>query len=636
MAILKLPNGAEKEIPAGKTLAEAVGDLAPKIAKKVLAAKRNGRILDLAAPVPEDGTLTLVMPDSEEGADLIRHSAAHVMADAVMRLFPNVNLAIGPAIENGFYYDFDMEHKLVPEDLERIEAEMHKIVEESLPFQREEISRPDAIAQMKETGQTYKVEILQELPDDAVVSFYRHGDFVDVCRGPHIANTRAAGHFKLLSIAGAYWRGDEHNAMLQRIYGTAFPTHQALEKHLKQLEEAKKRDHRALGRRLDLYSTDDEIGPGLILWHPNGAMVRHLVESFWREEHFKSGYVMVYTPHIASEKIYRHSGHLENYAENMYAPMEIENHPYRLKPMNCPGHIKIYQSGRRSYRELPLRMAELGTVYRYERSGVLHGMLRVRGFTQDDAHIFCTPDQLADEVAGVLDLVDVMMTAFQYEYKVSLSTRPEKSLGSDEEWERATGALIDALKARELEYDVDEGGGVFYAPKIDVKLVDALGREWQGPTIQVDLNLPKRFNVGYIGPDNAEHEVVMIHRTVLGSMERFVGGLIEHFGGAFPAWLAPQQVRVLPIAEAQNEYARRTLEALKIEGFRAGMDPGNEKIGAKIRRATLDKVPYMIILGAREAENDTVAVRHRTEGDLGPMPLKDFAVRLRREVAEKR
>ena len=635
MATLTLPSGAKKDMPEGKTIAEAVEEFARKIAKKVVAAKVDGVVTDLSATVSDAAEVSLILRDSDEGAEVLRHSVAHIMADAVTRLFPNVNLAIGPSIDNGFYYDFDLEHKLTPEDLERIEEEMRRIVAEDAPFVRVELPREEAIARIKAEGQTYKVEILEDLEDDTV-SLYTHAKFTDVCRGPHIRSTGAAGPFKLLSVAGAYWRGDENRAMLQRIYGTAFGNQNQLDEHLKRLEEAKKRDHRVLGKQLDLFSLDEEVGPGLILWHPKGALVRHMVETFWRDEHFKHGYDMVYTPHIASEKIYEHSGHLENYSENMYAPMEIEGRPYRLKPMNCPGHIKIFQSQRRSYRELPIRMAELGTVYRYERSGVLHGMLRVRGFTQDDAHIFCTPDQLADEVAGVLDLVDVMMSAFQYEYKVSLSTRPEKYLGTEEEWARSTQSLVDALNARAVAYEVDEGGGVFYAPKIDVKLVDALGREWQGPTIQVDLNLPKRFHVSYIGADNGEHECIMIHRTVLGSMERFVGGLIEHYGGAFPLWLAPEQVRVLPIAEGQAESAKGVCAELKAAGIRAKMDLSNEKIGTRIRQATLDKVPYMAIVGGREVDTGTVSVRHRTDGDEGAVSLYDFLARLREEIATKR
>ena len=635
MSTLVLPDGSRHEVAAGKTINDAVAEAAPQFAEQAVAARVDGGLLDLSASVSEGVEVSLVTRDAPDGLEILRHSVSHIMAEAVTRLFPNVSLAIGPPIENGFYYDFDLENKFSPEDLGRIEEEMQRIVKEDQPFERFELSRGDALVRMESEGQQYKVEIIEELADDAVVSLYANGSFTDVCRGPHLPSTGMAGAFKLLSVAGAYWRGDERRPMLQRIYGTVFWTREALDGHLKNLEEARKRDHRTLGKQLDLFSLDEEIGPGLILWHPDGAMVRHLVEEFWRNEHFKRDYQMVFTPHIASEKIYEHSGHLENYADSMYAPMEIEGRPYRLKPMNCPAHIKIFQSRIRSYRNLPLRMGELGTVYRYERSGVLHGMLRVRGFTQDDAHIFCTPEQLSDEVAGVLDLVDVMMSAFRYEYKVSLATMPEKHLGTEAEWEQPTASLREALAKRQLDYEIDEGGGVFYAPKIDVKLLDALGREWQGPTIQVDLNLPKRFNITYIGPDNREHEVVMIHRTVLGSMERFIGGLVEHFAGAFPVWLAPKQVRVLPISETQTEYAQKLVKALRGADIRAAADLANEKIGAKIRQATLDKVPYMIIVGAREVAQEAVSVRHRTEGDQGVCSLGEFVARLRREVEEK-
>ena len=635
MPTLVLPDGSRHEVPAGKSVGAVIEELSPRLVGQAVAVRADAAVLDLSAAMPDDAEVTLVTADSAAGLDILRHSTAHIMAEAVTRLFPDVSLAIGPPIEGGFYYDFDLSHKLVPEDLERIEKEMKRIVKQDERFERFEMPRTEALERVKTQGRQYKVEIIEDLEPDSIVSFYTNGGFTDVCRGPHLPTTGMVGAFKLLSVAGAYWRGDERRTMLQRIYGTAFWTREELDAHLKALEEAKKRDHRVLGKQLDLFSVDEEIGPGLILWHPHGAMVRHLIEEFWRKEHFKRNYQLVYTPHIASEKIYEHSGHLENYAENMYAPMEIEEKPYRLKPMNCPAHIKIFQSRTRSYRDLPLRMGELGTVYRYERSGVLHGMLRVRGFTQDDAHIFCTPEQLSDEVAGVLDLVDVMMSAFRYGYKVFLATMPEKHLGTEAEWESATDSLREALARRGLDYEIDEGGGVFYAPKIDVKLVDALGREWQGPTIQVDLNLPKRFHVTYVGADNREHEVIMIHRTVLGSMERFVGGLIEHFGGAFPLWLAPVQVRVLPIGEAQCEYAQNMGRTLREQDIRAEVDLANEKIGAKIRQATLDKVPYMVIVGAREVAQEKVSVRHRTGGDQGVCALEDFVERLRKEIAAK-
>ena len=619
---------------ASKTIIEALKSVDSKLAKAIVAAKCNGALTDLGASMPTEGDIALVAKESAEGLDILRHSMAHIMADAVLRLFPDTRLAIGPAIDNGFYYDFDLEHKFSDDDLRNIEKEMKRIVKQNQPFQRTEVSRAEMIEKARAQNAPYKREILEDIADETV-SLYQHGEFTDICRGPHIPRTGMAGPFKLLSVAGAYWRGDENRQMLQRIYGTCFWTAEALDAHLKALEEARKRDHRVLGKQLDLYSIDEEIGPGLVLWHPRGAMVRLMVEEFWRAEHQKRDYELVYTPHIASERIFAHSGHLENYADNMYAGMDIENKPYRLKPMNCPAHIKIFQSHTRSYRDLPVRMGELGTVYRYERSGVLHGMLRVRGFTQDDAHIFCTPEQLADEVLGVLDLVDVMMSAFGYTYKLFLATMPEKHLGTEEEWDRATDSLKKALALRGQPYEMDEGGGAFYAPKIDVKLCDALGREWQGPTIQVDLNLPKRFDVTYVGADNTPHECVIIHRTVLGSMERFIGGLVEHYAGAFPAWLAPEQVRVLPIADRMTEYAQNTTKQLREAGFRARADASNEKIGARIRQATLDKVPYMLIVGEREVAENTVSVRERTEGDQGAVALADFIERLRKQVEAK-
>ena len=633
MATLILPDGTQHEIQDAQTIYDAVKTAAPEIAKNIVAALLGDTLTDLSAPMPGHGDIALIQKESDEGLDILRHSMAHIMADAVCRLFPDTKLAIGPAIANGFYYDFDLEHKFTAEDLVAIEREMKHIVKQDQPFQRTEMTRDEALAQIG-ADDPYKHEIIAEL-DDPTVSFYQHGEFTDICRGPHLRRTRQAGPFKLLSVAGAYWRGDEHRPMLQRIYGTAFWNRETLDAHLKALEEAKARDHRTLGKQLDIFSIDDEIGPGLILWHPNGAMVRYLIEEFWRAEHLKRNYCMVCTPHIASERTYEHSGHLENYSDNMYAPMEIENRPYRLKPMNCPGHIKIFQSKLHSYRDLPIRMGELGTVYRYERSGVLHGMFRVRGFTQDDAHIFCTPEQLADEVTAVLELVDTMMSAFGYTFKLSLATMPEKHLGTEAEWDAATESLKQALAQRGQDYEIEAGGGAFYAPKIDVKLRDAIGREWQGPTIQVDLNLPKRFNVTYIGADNTEHRVVMIHRTVLGSMERFIGGLIEHYAGAFPLWLAPLQVRVLPIADRHANYAKKVAAELRQAGFRADTDTSSEKIGARIRKTTLDKVPYMLILGDREAADSTVSVRQRTEGDQGAVTLEQFITRLNDEVAQK-
>ena len=514
----------------------------------------------------------------------MRHSAAHLMAEAVQEIFPDAKFGIGPAIENGFYYDFDLPRPLQPDDLAEIERRMEANRAKDERFEREVVSREDALRIFADNP--YKVELIEALPRDEIITTYQQGHFLDLCRGPHVASTKEIGPFKLLSVAGAYWRGDERRPMLQRIYGTAWPTQEELDAHLERLEEAQRRDHRRLGRELDLYSVDEEIGPGLILWHPKGAMIRYLVEQFEQNEQLARGYDLVYTPHIASEKIYQTSGHLETYKENMYAPMSIEEVDYYLKPMNCPGHIKIYQSRVHSYRDLPIRLAELGAVYRYERSGTLHGMLRVRGFTQDDSHIFCMPEQVVDEAVGVLDFVMHLADVFGYEFQAYLATRPEKSIGEDDVWEKATDDLRRAMERRHLTYKIDEGGGAFYGPKIDIKWVDALGREWTGPTIQVDFNLPERFDVNYVGEDGERHRVAMIHRTLLGSMERFVGGLIEHYGGAFPVWLAPVQAAIIPITDDQIPYARKVAETpggrrAAGRGERpAGPDAGQDSRGA--------------------------------------------------------
>ena len=567
----------------------------------------------------------------------LRHSAAHVLATAVTELFPEVKVAGGPPIESGFYYDFAREQPFTPDDLARIEARMREIVAAGQPFEMSEVSRAEAEKRFKAAGERYKLHFLAQIPEGGKITFYKNGPFVDLCRGPHVATTADLKAFKLTHVAGAYWLGSERNEMLQRIYGTAFATQAELDAYLKQIEESLKRDHRKLGRELELYSVHEEVGSGLILWHPKGGMLRHLIEEFWKAEHLKRGYQFVYTPHLASEKLYEISGHLEHYADLMYSPMDIDGRPFRLKPMNCPGHIMIYNTTRHSYRDLPLRFAELGTVYRYERSGVLHGMERVRGFTQDDSHIFCTREQMADEVAGVLDLMDYLLRAFRYEYRCYLATRPtDKYLGSEEEWAFATAALREALERRGLPYEVDEGGGAFYAPKIDVKLKDALGREWQCPTIQVDLMLPKRFGVHYIGPDGKEHEVVMLHRALLGSLERFVGIYIEHTGGEFPVWLAPVQVKVIPANPKANDYAQDTARMLELGGVRVETDLRDEKMGAKIRDAELEKVPYMLIVGPREAEAGTVSPRRKGVGQLEAMTRQAFMELIERDVRARR
>ena len=563
----------------------------------------------------------------------MRHSCAHLMAEAVQELFPDAKFAIGPAIENGFYYDFDLPRPLTPDDLAEIESRMRANQAKAERFERAEISRDEALATFGDNP--YKIELIEGFPAGETISTYRQGHFLDLCRGPHVATTAEIGPFTLQSIAGAYWRGDEKRPMLQRVYGTAWPTQEELDAHLHRLEEAQRRDHRRLGRDLDLFSVSDEIGPGLILWHPKGAMVRYLVEQFEQKEQLARGYDLVYTPHIASEKIYKTSGHLETYRENMYAPMSIEEVDYYLKPMNCPGHIMIFKSQVHSYRDLPIRLAELGTVYRYERSGTLHGMLRVRGFTQDDSHIFCTPDQVGDEVAGVIELVEFFAAVFGYEFKSYLATRPAKAIGDQDVWDRATEALRQAMVSRGIAYEVDEGGGAFYGPKIDVKWVDALGREWTGPTIQVDFNLPERFDVNYVAEDGERHRVAMIHRTLLGSMERFVGGLVEHYAGAFPAWLAPVQAVVIPITDHQIAFARTVQTRLLSAGLRATVDEQPNRMQAKIRNAQLQKVPYMLVVGKREVEADSVAVRLRSGEDLGAMTIAAFLDRVLPVIASK-
>ncbi|MDP6107426.1 MAG: threonine--tRNA ligase [Candidatus Brocadiia bacterium] len=637
---ITLPDGTVVKRSAGVTAADVAASIGPALARDAVAARVDGVLMDLNVPLEHGARLEIVTVTTPKGLEILRHSTSHIMACAVGRLYEGVRFGIGPAIEEGFYYDFDLPEAISVDDLERIEEEMGRIASEGVPFEREDLSPDEAREAMREAGQDYKVEHIDDLvaADKAgVLSFYRTGEFVDMCRGPHIPDAGRARAFKLLSVAGAYWRGDSSRPQLQRIYGTAFVDEKQIEEFLHRREEAEKRDHRRIGKDLDLFSADAELGQGLILWHPRGATIRRAVEECWLKVHGERGYQPVYTPHIASEAIYRRSGHIPKYEDMMYAPLEVDGQPYRVKPMNCPGHIKIFQSHMRSYRDLPIRYAELGTVYRYEPSGSLHGMLRVRGFTQDDAHIFCTPEQLVAEVAGVLELIDEMMAGFGYRYKLYLATRPGVSLetATDEEWERATESLRLAMEARGEGYEVDEGGGVFYAPKIDAKVVDAIGREWQGPTIQVDLNLPKCFGVTYIAEDGAAHECIIVHRTVLGSMERFVGGLIEHFAGWFPLWLAPEQVRVLPITDAHHAWAHEVTAALREAGVRASCDERNEKTGYKVHTGTADKVPYLLIVGAREVEGSTVSVRSHGAGDEGAVPLAEFVERVVGEIGRK-
>lgn len=565
--------------------------------------------------------------------DVVRHSTAHVLAEAVQSLFPETKFGIGPTIENGFYYDFDLPRPLTPEDLPRIEDKMREVIKSNSPFIREQVSKEDARKIF--AAQPYKLELIDELPDSNP-TIYRQGQFVDLCRGPHIMSTGQVKAFKLMSIAGAYWRGDEKRPMLQRVYGVAFPTGEELEKYLKQVQEAERRDHRRIGKELDLFGLVEEAGAGLVLWHPKGALIRKTIEDFWKEEHYKRGYELVYTPHIFRADLWKISGHLEMYKEYLYSPMEIEGQQYLLKPMNCPGHILIYKSRLRSYRELPLRMAELGTVYRFERSGVLHGLTRVRGFTQDDAHIFCRPDHLESEIIGVLELAKFMMKTFGFsEYEIMLSTRPGKYAGTIEVWEKATAILESALNKIGLPFKIDPGEGVFYGPKIDIKLKDALGRAWQGPTIQVDFNLPQRFEVNYIAEDGKEHLVVMIHRTVLGSMERFFGCLIEHYAGAFPVWLAPVQALIIPIADRHTEYCNKICHDLCNKSIRAQVDSRSERMNLKIREAQLQKIPYMLVVGDKEQELNQVAVRLRNGDNLGAISIKECISQILQSIENK-
>ena len=564
----------------------------------------------------------------------MRHSAAHVMADAVLQLFPDAKLGIGPPTEDGFYYDFEVDRPFSPDDLQRIEDIMRATVSKSIPFEREAISREDAAKLF--AHQPYKLEIIDDLPPEEELTTYSHGGFVDLCQGPHVDSTDGIAAFKLLSVAGAYWRGDENKPMLQRIYGTAFQSADALEEHLAMLEEAEKRDHRRLGRQLGLFTVHDEVGPGLIIWHPKGGMIRSIVEDHWREIHRRRGYDLVYSPHIGRARLWETSGHLDYYRESMYSPMDVDGQEYFMKPMNCPFHIMIYRASLRSYRELPLRYGELGTVYRYERSGVLHGTMRVRGFTQDDAHIFCRPDQVEQEVMGVLDLTFELLGAYGFQdHVIMLSTRPEKSVGEPEMWDHATASLRTALEQMGLGYEVDEGGGAFYGPKIDLKIKDALGRDWQCTTIQFDFNLPERFDLNYQGSDGARHRPYMVHRAILGSMERFVGVLTEHFGGAFPVWLAPVQATIIPIADRHLEYAEQVQKRLFDNGFRVDVDSRKERMNLKIRDSQTQKVPYMLVVGDKEADQDHVSVRTRDQIDHGPMKIDEFSQLLADQVGSR-
>jgi len=628
MVKIKLPGGIERKYKDKVTVRNVANDITTEDRGSAIAGKLNSTLVDLDYTIDTDTDLGLVMDNSEEGLEILRHSTAHVMAQAVTRLYPDVKLGIGPSIKDGFYYDFDLGRTLTQEDLEKIEEEMKMIVGADEPFQRSEESREDAIKRMEKLNQQYKVELIKGL-EDQTVSFYTQGDFVDLCKGPHVSSTKKIGAFKLLSVAGAYWRGKETNPMLQRIYGTVFTSKKELNKHLKLLEEIKKRDHRKIGVALDLYSFHDDGGAGLVFWHPKGGVIRNVIETFWREEHYRRGYDIIYSPHIAKIDLWKKSGHLDFYKESMFSPIDVEGQEYMLRPMNCPFAILMYKTKIRSYRDLPLRWGELGTVYRYERSGVLHGLLRVRGFTQDDSHIFCRPDQLRDEIIGVIDLAQYMLESFGFnEYDIELAVRgggeEEKYIGDSEKWVLAEEALRSALEEKKLDFVRMEGEAKFYGPAIDIKIKDALGRGWQGPTIQVDFNLPERFDVNYIDSDGLQHKVVMVHRTVLGAMERFLGCLIEHYAGDFPLWLAPTQVKILPITDNHNDYSIRIKNKLLEMGIRSDCDLRNAKIGYKIREGTLEKIPYLLIIGDKEIEEETVSVRSRKKGNEGSVSLSEF------------
>ena len=620
---INLPDGAERTFPKGTTVGDIINAIG--IQNGTVGARVNGKLVDFWFEIDADADLTPIGTGSDEGLFFIRHTAAHIMAEAVQSLFPEAKVTIGPVIENGFYYDFEYSRGFTPEDLEKIESKMKEIIEQKKPLTRRKVSRESAITLFEEEGENYKVEIVNDLPPEEQITIYNQGEWHDLCRGPHAPSTGYVKAFKLLSTAGAYWRGDEKNPMLQRIYGTAFWNNKELKEYLNKLEEAKKRDHRKLGKELDLFSIQDETGAGLVLWHPKGSRVRRVIEDFWRDQHERYGYELLYTPHIAKIDLWKTSGHLEFYNENMYPRMEVENTEYQIKPMNCPFHIMIYKTAIRSYRDLPLRWAEIGTVYRYERSGVLHGLLRVRGFSQDDAHIFCRPDQIEDEVIGVLDLTLLFLKTFGFDdYEIYLSTRPEKYVGTEEGWDKATAALKRALESKGIEYEVDEGGGAFYGPKIDLKIKDVLGRAWQCSTVQVDFNLPERLDMTFIGDDNGRHRTIMIHRAIFGSMERFFGVLIEHYGGAFPTWLSPVQVRIATIGDEQNQYAEDLYQKLRSRNIRVEKDIRNEKLGLKVREAQIEKIPYLLVVGKKEMETGTVAPRKLGGKNMSPMTVDEF------------
>ncbi len=634
---ITLPDGSVKEFPKGSTPFQVAESISGRLPSDAIVAEANGKTVDLYAPLNENADLKIYTFNDEKGKETYWHSTSHLMAHAVQELYPEAKFGVGPPIDAGFYYDIDINTQLSEEDLSRIEKKMGELAQSKSPFLREELSKEEALDFFKKKGDEYKIEILSDIDENSeVISLYKEGEFTDLCTGPHVPDTSKIKYFKLLSVSGSYWRGDEHNNRMQRIYGISFPKKKMLDDYLEFLEEAKKRDHRKLGKQLDLFSIHEEAGAGLIYWHPKGARVRNTVEEFWKSAHFENGYDLLYSPHIGKSWLWETSGHLDFFKENMYSPMQIDEQDYYIKPMNCPFHIMMYKSQLRSYRDLPLRWAELGTVYRYEKSGVLHGLLRVRGFTQDDAHIFCAQEQIEDEIIEVIRFSLYMWRSFGFEnMNFYVSTRPEKVTGNDELWDKATKSLMTALDKEGLTYEIDEGGGAFYGPKIDIKIKDALNREWQMSTIQFDFNLPEKFDMTYIGEDGKEHRPFMVHRALLGSIERFMGVLIEHFGGAFPAWLAPVQAAVIPVSQNFFEYAESVFDHLKNNGIRVQIDRRNEKIGYKIRDWETNKVPYMLIVGEKEMNSGTVSVREHKKGDQGSLTLEEFSVKLLGQIKNK-
>lgn len=633
MIKITLPDGSVREYESGVTVLDVTKDISEGLARVAVGAVVNGKTKGMQESINEDADFKVVKFEDEEGKQIFWHTSAHIMALAVQNLFPGVKFAIGPAIDNGFYYDFDTEHRFTPEDLEKIEAEMKKIVKEGHELERFEMPRDEALEYFKDKDEVYKVDLIENLPPDEIISFYKLGEFTDLCAGPHLRDTRKVKAVKLLSIAGAYWRGDEKNAMLQRIYGTTYEKKKDLEEYLERLEEARKRDHRKLGKELDLFSMQEE-GPGFPFFHPKGMILRNILENFWREEHVKAGYGEIKTPLILNESLWHQSGHWDHYKENMYFT-NIDEEDYAVKPMNCPGTILVYKNNMYSYRDFPLRLAEMGLVHRHELSGALHGLMRVRSFTQDDAHLFMTPDMVKDELIGVIELTDYIYKIFGFNYYVELSTRPENSMGTEEQWELATNALREALEEKGIDYKINEGDGAFYGPKIDFQVIDAIGRDWQCGTIQLDFQMPERFDISYVAKDNEKKRPVMIHRTIFGSMERFMGILIEHYAGKFPAWLAPVQVSILPISDKFNDYAYELKKQMEGKGLRVDIDDRAEKIGYKIRQARLQRIPYMLVVGEKEVEDRLVSVRHRDEGDLGQKGVDSFIDELLEEVDKK-